>query len=134
MSRSEYNITRDIMKATSRSGSRVFRNNTGMGWVGKVRRIDSKTVIIKNAQPLHAGLTNGSSDLIGWTPVKITPDHVGSTVGLFTAIEVKAKSGKASKDQLKFIKAVRAAGGIAGLARSDKQALELINHFQKNIL
>lgn len=70
-------------------------------------------------------LCPGSSDLIGWTPVVITPDMIGKTVAVFTAIEVKVDAKKASGNQADFIKAVAAAGGIAGVARSEYDA-ELI--------
>lgn len=130
MSKTEYNITRDIMKRVSKKGARVFRNNVGMGWAGKHKRVDASTVIVKNARPLHSGLTKGSSDLIGWTPVKVTEDHVGTTLAVFTAIEVKDSKRKATKDQRRFIEVVRNAGGLSGVARSPEQAEEIIKNLQ----
>ena len=109
----ESNMQKLIMLAVSEKGSIVWRNNTG---------------VLKNEAgiPIRFGLCKGSSDLIGITPVTITPDMVGNTVGVFTAIEVKTKTGRASAEQMQFIDAVNAAGGIAGLARSPADALELL--------
>lgn len=105
---------------------RIFRNNTGMAWVGDARRLPNGDVLIKNARPLHAGLVKGSSDLIGWTTREITPDMVGERVAIFTAIEAKDGTGRASADQRRFLDAVTAAGGIAGVARAPEDALDLV--------
>lgn len=133
----ETNLTRKIMMAISalRKGA-IFRNNTGMGWIGESKRISKRTittlepgdVIVRQARPLHAGLTLGGSDLIGWTTKEVTPDMVGEKVALFTAIEVKTNRGRATEAQLNFIAQVRKAGGIAGIARNEKEAGDLINN------
>jgi hypothetical protein len=72
---------------------------------------------LKDPRPLHAGLVKGSSDLVGWTPVKITPEMVGKTIAVFTAPEVKDR-GKASDEQKIFIGNVEKANGITGVIRS----------------
>ena len=65
-----------------------------------------------------------SSDLIGFTTIVITPDMVGKTVAVFTAIEVKSPDWKRSladkreKAQMAFINWVRMSGGLAGFANS----------------
>jgi hypothetical protein len=132
----ETNITRYIMLAVSRlKNSVVFRNNVGMGWVGNSKRITRPItvtlqpgdVVISNARPLQAGLCEGSSDLIGWTAKQVTPEMVGKTVAVFTAIEVKKGSGRATAAQLNFISRVRQAGGIAGLARTPDEAAGMIS-------
>jgi hypothetical protein len=74
-------------------------------------------VLIHDARPLHAGLCEGSSDLIGWTPVTITPDMVGTTIAVFTAVEVKTGRVRVTEAQTRFLDAVTAAGGIARVAR-----------------
>ena len=106
--------------------SRVFRNNVGTGWVGKVSSTNDGGKYIADARPLHSGLCTGSSDLIGWTTKEITPDMVGTKVAIFTAIEVKTPNGKASPEQLNFINQVQKSGGIAGIARSENDAVELV--------
>lgn len=73
-----------------------------------------------------------SSDLIGITPVTITPDMVGKTIGVFTAVEVKRSDwgtwtrfqsdgrnfNEREQAQLEFIKLVQDKGGLAGFASS----------------
>jgi hypothetical protein len=105
---------------------RVFRCNNGMAWVGDWKKLGPGRVLIENARPLHAGLVKGSSDLIGWTTKVITPDMVGQRIAIFTAIEAKDGSGRADTDQAKFIRNVQAAGGIAGVARSEDDARALV--------
>jgi hypothetical protein len=64
-----------------------------------------------------------SSDLIGITTVTITPDMVGKTIGVFTAIEVKSEdfkwpSNAREVSQAEFIVWVKSRGGIAGFCKS----------------
>ena len=80
----------------------------------------------RSGQVVRFGVANpGGSDLIGFKSVLITPEHVGSTLAVFAAVEVKAPGGmhRVTPEQHAFIRAVEAAGGIAGVARSPAQAL-----------
>ena len=113
----EADVQKQIMLAASQAGARIFRNNTGQGWVGQVKRLSDGSMLLLNPRPLHAGLCVGSSDLIGWLPTVITPEHLGKTLAVFTAIEVKAGT-RPTREQLTFIENVRNGGGIAGIARS----------------
>jgi hypothetical protein len=130
----EQTIMKKIMLAVSAAGARVFRQNTGMAWVGEpapgtpgsMVRINPGDVVLRNARPLHAGLCKGSSDLIGFTPVEIKPEHVGTRLAVFTALEIKAPKGRVSEAQADFIAAVKRSGGIAGVARSEAEALALL--------
>lgn len=87
----------------------------------------------KSGRVIRYGLANDSkalngifksSDLIGITPIFITPDMVGEFVGVFTAIESKREgwhmtpSDDRAKAQLTFHDAVRQYGGYAGFATS----------------
>lgn len=122
----EANLMRAILLACSRGTTRLFRQNVGQGWTGNATHIARPTVVtllpgdvvIRNARPLHAGLCTGSSDLIGWTQ--------RDGAALFTAVEVKTSTGRATAEQQSFIAAVQAAGGIAGVARSVDEARALI--------
>ena len=120
----ERNLQTDILTAVSAlPGVTLFRNNTGMGWAGElIRKYNNGSVELKNARPLHAGLCVGSSDIIGFRSVVITPDMVGERVAVFTALEVKTPTGRPTNEQLNFLLAVQSAGGIAKIIRSVEEA------------
>ncbi len=127
---SETPIVKETMIEASKLGLRLFRNNTGMGWAGhpiyKPQEAIKMTiypgdVLVRNARALHAGLCTGSSDTIGFTPVVITPEMVGKTVAIFTAVECKTQEGKASEEQRDFLSMVKLNGGIAILLKHAKE-------------
>lgn len=134
---SEGVVWKQVMLRLSRGASRLFRNNTGTGWVGtgKPFRVSTPTtvkmypgdVLLRSARPLHAGLCTGSSDGIGWHSVVITPEMVGQKFARFLAVETKApKGGRIRPEQAQFIQSVLAAGGVAGVARSADEASALL--------
>lgn len=127
MATTESNILKEILLAASKTGARIFRNNTAVAWVGTKLKSPPGTIMLKDARPLHAGLCQGSSDLIGWKTITITPDMIGSKVAVFCAIEVKSKSGRATPDQVNFIQTVRSHGGISGIARDASEAINILN-------
>jgi hypothetical protein len=106
----ETNLMNTILLANH--GCRLFRNNTG-------------AIKDENGRLVRFGLCKGSSDLIGLKPTVITPEMVGKTVAIFTAIEVKTPTGKATPEQIHFIDRVKALGGIAGIARSVEDVLAI---------
>jgi len=110
----ETKLQNAILLALSEAGCTVWRNETAGAWVGKVVHREASTVTLVNARMIQFGLATGSADIIGISPS-----------GLFMAIEVKKGKGRTRKEQFTFIDAVNAAGGIAGIARSTGDALEL---------
>lgn len=94
---SEAAALKRVMVAASAAGARLFRNSVGYDRERKVTY----------------GLRPGSSDLIGWTPVVVTPGMAGRRLAVFTAIEVKARSGRPTEAQAHFLAEVLKAGGIA---------------------
>lgn len=123
---SEADFMRRCLKRATEMGARLFRVNVGRAWVGSDQKItrsgmyhvEAGSVILGNARPFKAGVP-GMSDLIGWVPVEITPDMVGQTVAVYTAVETKAKRGRVTTEQAAFIAVVSGAGGRAGVARTD---------------
>jgi len=110
----ERNLQDRIRLAISQSRlATMFRNNVGMAR-------------LKDGGRMPYGLCKGSSDLIGWRTVKITPDMIGKDIAVFTAIEIKTKRGIVSDAQRNFIERVMLAGGIAGVARSEDEAVKLL--------
>lgn len=121
----EADFMRHLQKLASSLGARLFRQQSGMGWVGNkvIRgpatvRLGAGDVAIRNARPFNSGF-DGWSDLGGWAPVTITAEHVGATLAVYTQVEVKFGKGVATKEQKAWIEAVQKSGGFAGIARSD---------------
>jgi hypothetical protein len=111
---SEQTIQQNIRLALgTRPDLRLFRNNTG-------------TLKDQHGRPVQFGLCKGSADLIGWRTVTITPDMVGQQVAVFTSIEVKTPTGKLRPEQQQWLNVVQANGGIAGVARSVMDALQIL--------
>lgn len=130
----EKSLMHKIMLALTRVGSRVFRNQVGDGWYGNAQRITIAgdyslypgDVVVRGARRLKAGLIKGSADVVGWTTVKVTQEMVGHDHALFTAVEVKYDDGIVTGEQDNFIRAVKAAGGIAIVARSIDEAVNAV--------
>ena len=99
--RTESNVLNDCLVALSGAGCVAWRNNTGQ-------------LPDKNGRPIKFGLCVGSSDIIG-----IAPD------GVFVAVECKTAVGQPTDAQLRFIKAVIAKGGRAGIARNSSDAVKI---------
>lgn len=94
----------------------LFRTNAGDFWQGKV--IYSKAYkqnILINIRKVE-GLPEGFSDLSG---VRVSD-------GKAVFIEVKAPTGRPTKQQSNFINKMRSYGAIAGICRSADDAITLI--------
>lgn len=131
----EQESQKEVRLTATSLGLRLLRNNSGAyktdegNWVSFGLGNES-TRINKEMK---------SSDLIGITPVVITPEMVGKTVGVFTAIEVKPISFKIKDDypkgsrewaQKNFTDWVRSLGGFSGFARNGADVTHVINHFK----
>jgi hypothetical protein len=120
---SEKALIHQVQVLASRLGARLFRNNVSLAWAGnKVLHITKSgqvfvnpgDVVIRRARPIHTGLTEGASDLIGWT-----------VEGLFCACEVKTGRTATTDKQAAFLRAVQSAGGRAGIVH-DLAAAEAV--------
>ncbi len=111
----EQSLRKQVQLAASRAGARLFRVNTGQAWVGRLVAHKGGHVALADARPIRMGLTTGGSDLIGW-----------SAHGRFVAIELKTGRLQATVEQAAFLAAVRAAGGLAGVARSPEDVLAIL--------
>lgn len=112
--------TSHIRLAAAQNGIELWRNNVGafQDETGRWVRYG-----LCNDSPKLATLVK-SSDYIGITPVLVTPEMVGQTVGVFTAVEMKASDwvfsvkDERSVAQKRFHSIVKEAGGFAGFARN----------------
>lgn len=79
--------------------------------------------------PIQNGMgVHGIPDRIGCVPVRITPEMVGSVVGLFVAVEAKRpgrrgeKNAGATGQQIDQLRSIIDAGGIAMLVDGEADA------------
>ncbi len=116
-------------------------------WGCKLLRNNSGVLPDKNGRPVRFGLGNESKklnvefksgDFVGVTPLVITQEMVGKTVGVFTNIEVKAEgfkekpsypSNQREHGQQNFNNFIKQHGGLAGFASSDDDVDQLIQLF-----
>ena len=118
--KSEELVSNEIELAAAYMGVKLMRNNSG-------------ACEDKDGRQIRYGLDNishkhnkrfKSSDWVGPTPVFITPAHVGTVLGVFTAVETKAEgwvfreSDEHAVAQLRWMNIVKQAGGYAGFAQS----------------
>jgi hypothetical protein len=110
---SEQELQQRIRLELGRGPVRLWRNN-----VGALRD--------QRGQLLSYGLCRGSSDLIGLRRLTIGPEHLGQSLAVFVAIEVKSERGRLAAEQQQFLEVVRELGGLAGVARSLPEADALL--------
>jgi hypothetical protein len=116
----ELKIQNDIrLKFGARNDMRLLRNNNGA---------------LKDAtgRLVKYGLGTGTSDLIGWLTVTVTPEMVGREVAVFTAIEVKMPGYRQDdhvRQQAAFIGTVKHAGGIATFATCTEDVETALQQF-----
>ena len=102
MAQPESIIQNNIILELGKRGYLAFRNDTG-GYKDQ-----------KSGRWILYGLCKGSSDIVAVAPG-----------GRAVFIEVKTATGRIRPEQVQFIKAVRAVGALAGVARSVEDALRI---------
>ena len=112
-SRLESEILQQVRLAVSAIGAKMSRNN-----IGALKDSTGRWV-------RYGCFSPGGADLLGWQSVTITPDMVGKKVAIFCAIETKREGGRIKPEQQNFIDQVKKAGGIAGIVRSEEEAIAL---------
>lgn len=128
MANSEAGVQTQVRLTMARLGALLYRNNSG-------------AFVDERGRQVRFGLGNDSaqlnkqiksSDLIGVTPVVITPEMVGRTVGVFTALEVKepgwhlTPGDQRGQAQLRFINLIRSVGGFAGFVTDPAEVAGII--------
>lgn len=124
----ESEVQQLILLESPKLNMALFRNNSGCftDVMGRVVRFGLGNISAKSNANFK------SSDLIGITPITITKDMVGKTIGVFTAVEAKKEEWKFSEAdergiaQLKFINFIKSRGGYAGFVNDAE--------FLKNII
>lgn len=111
---SEAKIQSQVRLEAARKGVKLWRNNVGVYL--DVRGVPVRYGLANDSKRLNEACKSG--DLIGWRPLLITPDHVGSRFAQFVSRECKKSGWRYKGDsheraQLKWIEAVVADGGDA---------------------
>ena len=115
MSNKETVLQQNIRLALGQIHSlRLFRNQVG-------QLPDPRT-----GRYVQFGLAKGSSDLVGFKTVKITPEMIGQDIAQFVSIEIKTERGKLTDVQQNWLQKVKSSGGIVGVARTVKDALQIL--------
>lgn len=102
----EKQIENQILSYLKIMGAFVWKNDSVGIW-------DPKKRIFRKKQSIHH--------------LKGVADILGVYKGKPLAIEVKSKTGRASKDQLLFLEAFKKHGGIAGVARSIDDVTKILS-------
>lgn len=131
-------LLKKFMLEYSKIGSRLFRANSGRAWTGKSvgpfkesKKVDvyPGDILIRKARPFH-GMQAGTSDLIGWTTIQITPDMIGQSAAIFTAAELKTAGTATTQKQHAYIRTVNEAGGIGVIAKQLDDLLKAVSTFK----
>jgi len=126
-----YNQNTVRVLASSREHTYLWRNNNGAVQDAGGRLI--RYGIANDSKKINQRFK--SSDLIGITPITVTPAMVGMRVGVFTAIEMKKTDWRPGEDpqreraQLRFINTVRNAGGLALFCNNPVQYQQLLDYW-----
>ncbi len=106
-----------IRLAAPSHGVRLWRNNVGACIDARGNRI--RYGLANESQQMNRKIK--SADLIGITPVTITPAMVGAVLGVFTSIECKRpgwqyKANAREQAQLAWAELILSLGGVAQFA------------------
>lgn len=111
---SEAAVQAAVRLEAARKGVKLWRNNVGV--LKDARGVPVRYGLANDSARLNAACKSG--DLIGWRPILITQDLVGSLIAQFVSRECKRTGWKWNGDaheqaQLKWAQAVIADGGDA---------------------
>lgn len=78
-------VQSEVRLEAARVGARLFRNNVGV--LEDTRGVPVRYGLANDSAAMNERLK--SSDLVGWKPVTITPEHVGRVIGQAVMRECK---------------------------------------------
>lgn len=104
----------------ARKGLKLWRNNVGV--LMDERGVPVRYGLANDSKRLNETIKSG--DLIGWRPIVIQPEHVGSRIAQFVSRECKRigwryTGNEHEKAQLRWAEAILADGGDAAFATGE---------------
>jgi hypothetical protein len=133
--KSESQVDEEIkLEAAVKYRSHLWRNNVGAMFDAVKRLV--RYGLANDSAAMNEKLKSG--DRIGITPIVITQDMVGKTIGVFTSIEVKKegwtyKATEREKAQLAWIELIKEKGGIADFANSKQRYVDVVKDWYDTI-
>lgn len=124
----ESTVSNHVRDAAARQRVPLWRNN-----VGACEAVDGRQIrygLCNESAKMNKEIK--SSDLIGITPLLITPAHYGMILGVFTAVETKRTGWHQTAGdthaaaQANFHRIVRENGGFAGFATCPEDLAAII--------
>ena len=126
---SEHKIQNEGRNALALPGVFGTRVNVGTGWTANkedIARLPDGSLHMRNPRPFTAGPPVGFSDTFYVVQTIVTPDMLGSVVGIAAFVEFKDIGKEPTKPQSNFIKAMRKLGARAGVAYSVADAMRIV--------
>jgi hypothetical protein len=122
---SEADLYTDILGAYSRDNTRLFRQNAGLAWQGRIVEQTPTRLVLAYPRPIKMGVP-GMSDLGGWTTQAVLGEGGLVPCAVYVAIECKWGRRRPTAEQEAFINTVQRAGGRAGIARRVEDAGKIL--------
>lgn len=122
---SESHLLAEILLECSRDRVRLWRQNAGRAWGGKILYQDRSKLILSPYYAVKLG-PPGMSDAGGLVSELITPEMIGQPIARYVGIETKTPTGRVTPEQRSFIAMVNEFGGRAGVARSVEDAQRIL--------
>ena len=128
MAQTEAGVQTQVRLTMARMGALMYRNNSGAFTDEYGRHV--RFGLGNDSAQLNAQIK--SSDLIGATPLLIQPQHIGQTVGVFTALEIKqpgwhlTPGDKRGQAQKRFLDIVASVGGYAGFVTDPADLVRIL--------
>lgn len=122
---SESQLLADILLGCSRGPVRLWRQNSGVAWQGKIVSQDAHRLVLSPYYAVKLA-PEGTSDLGGLVSITVTEAMLGRAVAIYAGIEAKAPTGRVTPAQRSFCDMVVNSGGRAGIARSVEDARKIL--------
>lgn len=107
----------------------MFRNAVGYGIATSpkaIHRMKDGKLLLDHGSPIRFGLYPGSSDMLGFREIVVTPGMVGWKLAIFQGIEIKTEHDRLSKEQRIWNRVLQEAGAIAEVWHYNGKEIEII--------
>lgn len=111
---SESALLKRLLVRGSQLGARLWRNQVGRYRLARPECRECQS----RGRVLTSGFGVGSSDLIGFRTVTVTPAMVGQRLAVLVCLEVKGPKTPTTDAQIDFLSTMQQCGAVAYIVRS----------------